>query len=93
MKLSYMKRFPIMLQLSLLGLFIVAVMLSIMAANYYSAINVVKGNNSDYIKGVISQLNQSIPGIAKIFKELFKRLLTTDKPYKTICLQPIQPKG
>ena len=72
MKLSYMKRFPIMLQLSLLGLFIVAVMLSIMAANYYSAINVVKGNNSDYIKGVISQLNQSISANSKDIQRIIQ---------------------
>ena len=72
MKLSYMKKFPIMLQLSLLGLFIVAVMLSIMAANYYSAINVVKGNNSDYIKGVISQLNQSISANSKDIQRIIQ---------------------
>jgi two-component system sensor histidine kinase YesM len=60
MKLSYLKKLPIMLQLSLLGLLIVAVMLLIMAANYLSAINVVKRDNSEYINGFISQLNQSI---------------------------------
>jgi two-component system, sensor histidine kinase YesM len=60
MRPSYFKKLPIMVQLSLLGLFIVAVMLSIMAVNYYRAVQVVKKNNHDYIKGVISQLNQSI---------------------------------
>ncbi|MBD0382804.1 cache domain-containing protein [Paenibacillus sedimenti] len=72
MKLSYLKKLPIMLQLSLLGLFIVAVMLSIMAANYYSAINVVKRNNSDYIKGVISQLNQSISANSKDIQRIIE---------------------
>ncbi|MFD0692673.1 sensor histidine kinase [Paenibacillus sp. GCM10027628] len=72
MKLSYLKKLPIMMQLSLLGLFIVAVMLSIMAANYYSAINVVKRNNSDYIKGVISQLNQSISANSKDIQRIIE---------------------
>lgn len=62
MKRLYFKKLPILLQLSLLGILIVMIMdmLSIMAANYYRAIHVVKRNDSDYIKGVISQLNQSI---------------------------------
>ncbi|WP_028611546.1 sensor histidine kinase [Paenibacillus harenae] len=60
MKLSYLKKLPIMVQLSLLGLLIVSIMLLIMAANYISAIHVVKKNNTENVKRVISQLNQSI---------------------------------
>lgn len=60
MKLSYFKKLPIMVQLSLLGLLVVSVMMLIMAANYMSAINVVKRNNAEYVKGIISQMNQSI---------------------------------
>ncbi len=81
MKRSYLKKLPIMVQLSLLGLFIVTVMLSIMAANYISASNVVKRNNSEYVKGLISQMNQSISSNSNDYREVLKRLPTT-KPYK-----------
>lgn len=74
MKLSYLKKLPIMLQLSLLGLIIVMVMLSIMAVNYYRAVNVVMKNNSDYIKGVISQLNQSISSNSNDVKTIMETI-------------------
>ena len=74
MKLSYFKKLPITLQLSLLGLFIVMVMISIMTVNYYSAVNVVKRNNSDYIKGVISQLNQSISSNSNDIKRIMETI-------------------
>ncbi|WP_261304191.1 sensor histidine kinase [Paenibacillus andongensis] len=72
MKPSYLKKLPIMLQLSLLGLIIVMVMLSIMAVNYYRAVNVVKKDNNDYIKGVISQLNQSISANSKDIQRIIE---------------------
>lgn len=68
MKLSNFKKLPIMLQLSFLGL-LVTVMLSIMVVNYFSDISVVKRNNSDYVRGVISQLNQSISSNSNDFKK------------------------
>jgi two-component system sensor histidine kinase YesM len=43
-------------------------MLLIMAANYLSAVNVVKRNNSDYVNGLISQLNQSISSNSNDYK-------------------------
>ncbi len=72
MKLTYLKKLPIMLQLSLLGLFIVTVMLLIMAVNYFSAINVVKRNNSQYVNGLISQLNQSISSNSNDYKRIIE---------------------
>ena len=74
MKRSYLKKLPITVQLSLLGLLIVMVMISIMAVNYYRAVNVVKKNNSDYIKGVISQLNQSISSNSNDIKRIMETI-------------------
>ncbi|MDQ0877746.1 two-component system sensor histidine kinase YesM [Paenibacillus sp. V4I3] len=74
MKRSYLKKLPITMQLSLLGLLIVMVMISIMAVNYYRAVNVVKKNNSDYIKGVISQLNQSISSNSNDVKRIMETI-------------------
>jgi two-component system sensor histidine kinase YesM len=45
-----------------------------MAANYYSAIKVVKKNNGDYIKGVISQLNQSISSNTNDVKRIMETI-------------------
>ena len=95
MKLSYLKKLPIMVQLSLLGLLIVTVMLSIMAANYISASNVVKRNNSEYVKGLISQMNQSISSNSNDYKrsietvaynETVQRFLSAANPSRKIEL-------
>ena len=95
MKRSYLKKLPIMVQLSLLGLFIVTVMLSIMAANYISASNVVKRNNSEYVKGLISQMNQSISSNSNDYKrsietvaynETVQRFLSATNPFRKIEL-------
>ncbi|KRF41878.1 sensor histidine kinase [Paenibacillus sp. Soil787] len=74
MKLPYFKKLPITMQLSFLGLLIVMVMISIMAVNYYRAVNVVTKNNSDYIKGVISQLNQSISSNSNDVKRIMETI-------------------
>ena len=95
MKLSYLKKLPIMLQLSLLGLLIVTVMLSIMAVNYISASNVVKRNNTEYVKGLISQMNQSISSNSNDYKrsietvaynETVQRFLSAANPIRKIEL-------
>jgi two-component system, sensor histidine kinase YesM len=86
MKRSYFKKLknlPILLQLSMLGLFIVAVMMSIMAVNYYRAIHVVKKNNSDYIKGVISQLNHSIASNSNDIKRIMETIAYNGQTIQT----------
>lgn len=60
MNLSYIKRLPIMMQLSLLIGLIIIVMFLIMANNYFRAVDVVKKDNSEYLQGISSQLNQAI---------------------------------
>jgi two-component system, sensor histidine kinase YesM len=95
MKRSYFKKLPIMLQLSSLGLLIVTVMLSIMAANYISASNVVKRNNSEYVKWLSSQMNQSISSNSNDYKrsietvaynETVQRFLSATNPFRKIEL-------
>ncbi|MBJ6361144.1 sensor histidine kinase [Paenibacillus sp. GCM10012307] len=68
--MSYFKKLPITTQLLLLLSLIVLVMVSIMAANYFRAVEVIKENNSNYMQGIISQQNQSLSSNSNDIKKI-----------------------
>jgi two-component system sensor histidine kinase YesM len=72
LKLSYLKKLPIITQLSLLLSLIVLVMMLVLTSNYVRSVEVVKKDNSDYLKGIISQLNQSIASNSDDLKKIIE---------------------
>ncbi|THF83243.1 sensor histidine kinase [Cohnella fermenti] len=72
--LPYLKRTPIRTQLSMLLLFILAIVVIIIFTNYSKAAKVVEQKNSEYFTETILQMNQTIASNADVVKRLLQNI-------------------
>ncbi|WP_169834428.1 sensor histidine kinase [Paenibacillus donghaensis] len=81
--MSFLKKLPIIFQLSFLASIIVFLMIVIIVSNYFRASEVIKRDNENYFKEIISQLNQTISSNSDVIKRIIEKISYNEQVVQT----------